>query len=38
MDFWNFKDFMMVPTFYWFWLALAALAGFITAWISCAQR
>ena len=37
-QFWNFKDFMMVPAHYWLWMALAALTGLITAWLSCGQR
>ena len=36
-QFWNFKDFMMVPAHYWLWMLLAVVAGFITAWLSCAR-
>ena len=31
VDFWNFKDFMVVPQFYWLWMLLAAFIGFVTA-------
>ena len=38
MDFWNFKDFMVVPEHYWIWLLLAALLGLFTAWfVRCGE-
>ena len=34
MDFWNFKDFMVVAEHYWPWLLLAALLGLLSAWFA----
>ena len=35
MDFWNFKDAMVVAQENWIWLLLALAIGIVTGWISC---
>ena len=38
VDFWNFKDFMVVAEHYWPWMLLACLWGLLLGWYSCATR
>lgn len=37
-EFWNFKDFLVVPQHYWLWLLLAALIGLLSGWFACRRE
>lgn len=35
MDFWNFKDLMIVASHNWLWVLLALILGLVVGWITC---
>lgn len=38
VDFWNFKDSLMVAQSNWLWLLLALVIGLIVGWITCRRH
>lgn len=38
VDFWNFKDALVVAQSSWMWLVLALVIGLIVGWITCVRH